>query len=95
MQTPTLNPRHLQRCSVPCLVRRWRMDKQVRAEARVGPCGQIRVYGWCSRWGRAATLPGELGDQPEVSEHCSVESAEALSQWQSSPRHQPSNLEEV
>lgn len=38
------------------------MDEQVRAEARVGPYGQIQVYGWCSTWDSAVTLPGELGD---------------------------------
>lgn len=38
------------------------MDEQVRAEARVGPYGQIQVCGWCSTWDRTVTLPGELGD---------------------------------
>lgn len=61
----------------------------------VRPCGQIRVYGWCSRWGRAVTLSGELTDHPEVSEHCSAESAEVLSQRQSSLRHWPSHPEGV
>lgn len=92
MQTPTLNSRylHLQRCSVPLpgqkpgKDRRRRTDEKVRAKAKVGSYGQIRVYGQCSKWDRAVTLPGELGHHPETSEHCSVESAKAFSQWHSS-----------
>lgn len=34
------------------------MDEQVRAEAQVGPYGQIPVYVWCSKWGRASAAWG-------------------------------------